>query len=56
MAAIVLVVALMVLFVFTLVASTATVTRDLIEQARSRALYRRAHPSAASAGRHSHAT
>jgi hypothetical protein len=54
MAAIVLVVALMVLFVFTLVASTATVTRDLIEQARNRTLYRRTHP--ASASRHSHVT
>jgi predicted PurR-regulated permease PerM len=56
MAAIVLVVALMVIFVFTLVASTATVTRDLIEQARSHTLYRRTRPSEASAGRHSHAT
>jgi hypothetical protein len=55
MAAIVLVVALMVLFAFTLVVSTATVTRDLIEQGRSRVLYRRTHPSSLSASRHSHA-
>jgi hypothetical protein len=52
MAAIFLVVALMVLFAFTLVVSTATVTGDLIDQARSRMLYRRTHRSVS---RHSHA-
>ncbi len=56
MAAMILIVLLMILFAFTLIVSTATVTRDLIEQARSRTLYRRSHPSPASAGRHSHAT